>query len=69
MESIFEETRFLIRKWLMSFAIDEVRFLPESRMPYRNVKAACTQLNRIGKGRWVITKKGLEGVTKVTRTK
>lgn len=67
MENIFEEKRFLVRKWLMSFAVDESRLLPESRVAYRNVKAACSQLHRLGKGRWVVSKKGLNDLTRVRR--
>lgn len=69
MENIFEEKRFLIRKWLLSFAEGEERYLPEIAMPYRNVKAACTQLRRLGRGRWQVSKKGLDGLTRVRRAK
>lgn len=67
MDSIFTEERFLVRKWLLSFIEGEERLLPESRMTYKNVKANCTRLKRLGRGVWCVSKKGLTGLTRVRR--
>jgi hypothetical protein len=67
MENIFEEKRFLARKWLLSFAVGEERLLPASRMAYKGVKSACSQIHRLGIGRWTVSKKGLNDLTRVRR--
>ena len=67
MASIFEEQHFLVRKWLLSMVEGEERLLPVSKMPYKNLKASCTQLHRIGRGKWSVSKKGLTEFTRVRR--
>ena len=67
MASIFETQHFLVRKWLLSFVEGEERLLPVTKLPYQNLKATCVQMKRIGKGEWKVSKKGLDGYTRVRR--
>ena len=71
MGNIFEENKFLGRKWLLSFIDGEERLLPVSKCSYPNIKSTASQLKKMGLGEWKISKKGGIGdaFTRVIRIK
>lgn len=67
MNGFFEVKHFLSRKWLQSMAQGEERTLPEHKCSYTSIRCTCSQLKKMGRGVWKVSKKGNNGKIRITR--
>ena len=69
MANNFVVKHFLVRKWLLDFEVGEVRQMDVEVCRYVNMKSTISQMKRMGKGEWKISKKHMSSTYEVTRVK